>query len=258
MFIPLEDANIFSITFGQPSAFPILGIGGWIGSWELWSGPFSILSASWQTIAYDHRGTGATTASHESITLDRLVADLVAVLDHYRVDRCILAAESAGALVALTAAKKFPQRISGLVLVDAYYFNGVLENNDPFLAGLKSNYSQTLNAFVEACVPETNCEPIKRWGRQILDRASPEAAIALYRMTQTVDLRQEIGSINQPTLILHGDADKLVPLESAQWLAKTMPNATFTVLSGAGHVPTMTRPHEVAKEIMDFLKNFDK
>ena len=101
MFITIDGAKIFTTAFGSPAATCILGIGGWIGNWELWLDPFSILSGAWHTIAYDHRGSGATVAPIESITFERLVDDVFAVLDAYGVERCILAAESAGALTAL-------------------------------------------------------------------------------------------------------------------------------------------------------------
>ena len=255
MFITTGDAKIFTIAFGAPSTPAILGIGGWIGSWELWAEPFAALSASWYTVAYDHRGSGATRAPVESISFDRLVDDVFVVLDAYQVERTILAAESAGAAIAFGAALKAPERISGLVIVDGFYFQDTPEADDRFLAGLKSNYSQTLDWFVQACVPEDDCDHIKRWGRQILDRASPEAALALYRVPGSVDLRHDLGRVTQPTLILHGEADALVPLRSAHWLAQTLPNAKLTILPGAGHVPTLTRHHEVAQEIRRFFGN---
>ena len=253
MFIPVGDAKIFATTFGSPANPAILGIGGWIGSWELWAEPFSFLSGQWHTIAYDHRGSGATLAPVETISFDRLVEDVFVVLDTYQVNRTLLAAESAGATIALGAALRYPQRISGLVIVDGFYFQDTPESQDAFFAGLKSNYAQTLDWFVQACVPEVDCEPIKRWGRQILDRATAEAALALYRVPGSVDLRPKLNRITQPTLILHGEADSLVPLSSAQWLAQTLPAAKLVTLPGAGHVPTMTQPQTVAQEIMRFF-----
>jgi pimeloyl-ACP methyl ester carboxylesterase len=182
-----------------------------------------------------------------------LVEDVFVVLDTYQVERAILAAESAGATIALGAALRQPQRIAGLVIVDGFYYQNTPEGQDTFLAGLKSNYAQTLDRFVQACVPEADCDHIKRWGRQILDRSSPEAALALYRVPGSVDLRPDLGHIVHPTLILQGEADRLVPLASAQWLAQTLPNAKLVTLPGAGHVPTLTQPQAVAQEIMRFF-----
>jgi pimeloyl-ACP methyl ester carboxylesterase len=255
MFVDSGEATIFTTAFGPRPAPAILGIGGWIGNWELWAGPFSVLSERWRTLAYDHRGSGATQAPVETITFDQLVEDVFAVLDAYGVERAVLAAESAGALTALGAALQRPERVSGLVIVDGFYFQNTPADADRFLAGLKSDYARTLDWFVEACVPEADCEHIKRWGRQILQRASPEAALALYRVPGSVDLRGDLGRINQPTLILHGEADALVSVEAARWLAKTLPNAQLTLLPGAGHVPTMTRPEAVAQAMARFLES---
>jgi pimeloyl-ACP methyl ester carboxylesterase len=253
MFISIDDARIFTIAFGSPAAPVILGIGGWIGGWELWADPFSMLSGEWHTVAYDHRGSGATQCAIESITFERLVDDVFAVLDAYKVENCILAAESAGALTAFGAALKHPERISGLVIVDGYYANDTPAEDDPFLMGLISNYAATLDRFVEACVPEADSDHLKRWGRQILDRAAPDAAIALYRIPGSIDLRADLPRITQSTLILHGELDVLVPAAAARDLADTLPNARLIVLPGAGHVPTVTRPQEVAREIQSYF-----
>lgn len=253
MFIPIGDAKIFATSFGPAGAPVIVGIGGWIGSWELWADPFSILSRSWRAIAYDHRGAGATLAPVESITFHRLVEDVFAVLDAYNVENCVLAAESAGALTAFGAALEHPERITGLVIVDGMYFRETPSEEDLFLMGLRRSYSATLDRFVEACVPEPDSHHIKRWGRQILDRASQEAAIALYLSAGGVDLRSELSRIAQPTLILHGESDVIVPVDEARQLSKILPNSKLSVLPGAGHVLTMTRPREIAHEIMNFF-----
>ena len=253
MFVTVGNAKIYATSFGSTTSPVILGIGGWIGSWELWAEPFSILSQNWHTIAYDHRGAGATIAPVESITFERLVDDVFAVLDAYTVEDCVLAAESAGTLTALGAALKYPHRITGLVIVDGLFYRETPPEKDPFLLGLRQAYPATLDRFVEACVPEPDSDHIKRWGHQIIDRASQEAAIALHLAASKPDLRNDLHRISQPTLIIHGEADVLVSVEDARRLAKTIPNAKLKVLPGAGHVPTMTRPFEVAREITRFF-----
>ena len=259
MFITRDDARIFATAFGPKSGPAIIGIGGWIGSWELWLDPFSILSESWRTIAYDHRGSGATVAPIESITVDTLVDDLFAVLDAYEVERCIVAAESAGAITALAAALKQPQRVAGLVIVDGLYFRpNQPAGQDNMRAGLLADYAAMLDWFVAACTPERDVDPIRRWGRQILDRASPAAALALYDLPDSVDLRPDLARITQKTLIIHGDADAILPLAAARQLAATLPNAQLVILEGAGHVPTLTRPQEVARAIMSYFDDHSK
>ena len=188
----------------------------------------------------------------ESITFERLVDDVFAVLDALGIERCVLAAESAGTQTALAAAHRQPQRITGLVIAAGLSHRSPVEG-DPFLAGLQHAYSQTLDRFVAACVPESDSDHIKRWGRQILDRSSQAAAIALYRTASEVDLRPLLPDIRQPALLLHGAADAIAPAAEAQRLAEALPNATFKLLPGVGHTPTLTRPLEVAEEIARFF-----
>lgn len=254
MFITIGDAQIYAASFGSKSSPTIVGIGGWIGSWELWAEPFSILSQNWHTLAYDHRGAGATLAPIESITFDRLVDDVFAVLDAYAIEHCILAAESAGALTAFGAALKNPDRITGLVIVDGLIHRQTPPEKDPFLLGLQTAYSATLDRFVDACLPEPADGCIKQWGRKIINRASQDAAVALHLMASSVDLRADLPRLAQPTLIIHGEADLLVPISEAHWLAKTLPQAKLVVLKDAGHIPTMTHPVEIAQKITAFFR----
>lgn len=253
MFVNAGEARLYATSFGPRDAPVIVGIGGWIGSWELWAEPFSILSERWRTIAYDHRGSGASVAPVQSITFENLVDDLFAVLDAHGVEHCVLAAESAGALTALGAALARPQRIRRLVIVDGMFHRGVAPESDAFLQGLRVAYPATLDRFVQLCVPEPDCEPVKLWGRQILDRAAPEAAIALRLVGSGVDLRERLPQIVQPCLVIHGELDAIVPLAQARELAATLPDAQLVVLEGAGHVPTLTRPAQVAAAMTALL-----
>ena len=254
MFVNVDEAGLFTASFGPTDGPVLLALGGWIGSWELWLGPFEILSARRRTIGLDHRGAGATVAPVGSITFDRLVKDVVAVMDVLGIRRCALAGESVGGGVALAAAARHPDRFDRLILVSPHLPpTEAFVPDDSFDAALRAAYPQALDGFVAACLPEPGVEDVARWGRMILDRATPEAAIALYRMRATTDLREEARAVAAPTLILHGDADGIVPLASSERLATVIPHAQLEVLPGAGHVPTMSRPLEVASAIEAFL-----
>ncbi|MEO6063539.1 MAG: alpha/beta hydrolase [Thermoflexales bacterium] len=254
MFISVGDAKIYATSFGPVGRPAVLGVGGWTGSWELWAEPFSILSQRWRTIAYDHRGAGVTRAPVESITHDRLIDDVFAVMDAYQVERGVLAAESAGALTALGAALRHPARIAGLVLVDAMFYRAPMAQESPFVIGLRTAYAETLGRFVAACVPEPDSEHLRAWGIKILSRATSAEAIALFNAATGVDLRGDLARITQPVLIFHGERDVIVPLDQARELTAALPHAKLTVISGAGHVPSVTRPEEIAVGMADFLE----
>lgn len=259
MFITVDDATLFTAAFGPKMSVPILALGGWIGSWENWLEPFSVLSESQRVIAYDHRGSGVSIAPIESITFDALVDDVFAVLDEYDAEHCVLAAMSLGAAVALGAALKRPERIAALVLINPIDLSVQPQReSDAFLQALKRDYPRALQGFIEACIVEPDSTHIKHWGWHILNRASQDAAIALYRVSRSIAFGDALTRVAQPTLIIHGDADRVASLESARWLAETLPDARLEVIEGAGHMPTLTRPIEVAREIAWFISGIDE
>jgi len=254
MFIPHNNAQLYTVEFGNgPRAF--VAQGGWTGSWELWTEPFTQLSKTWRAVAYDHRGTGATIAPIESISIKNMVADLFAVLDNLNIETCVLGAESAGGIVAVNAVLQQPDRFEGLVLVDALLHNEANGSDTNFINELKANYKETIGGFVDACVPESepNSIEIRSWGRKILARATSESAVRLLECTHGIDLRPKLSQIQHRTLILHGDADALVPLSDSEYMATQIPNSHLHIFKGAGHVPTVTRPVEVAQVINQYF-----
>lgn len=254
MFISHNSAQLYTVDLGSgPNT--ILAHGGWTGSWELWIGPFQTLSRTWRTVAYDHRGTGATIAPADSISIGSMVDDLFAVMDKVKIEKCVLAAESAGGIVAVAAVLQHPERFDGLVLVDALLHNEDDGSDAAFIHGLKTNFHATLGGFADACVPESeqNSVEIRSWGKKILARSTPESAIRLLECTQGIDIRPKLSEIKIPTLIIHGDADIIVPLSDSEYSSTQIPENRFLVLEDAGHVPTMTRPLEVADAINHYF-----
>lgn len=254
MFIDVPGAKLFATRSGPATGTTLLAIGGWIGSAELWLEPLGQLSDAFGAIAYDHRGAGLSICEPAAITFDHLVADALAVLDTYGVQRCVVAAESAGAQTALALAARAPERVSHLVLVDGMVSRGVAVDNDPFLQGLRHQYPATLERFVQLCLPEPDSEPVKAWGRKILARAEPANAIALRIVGSTTDLTPLLLQVRQPSLLLHGALDAIVPLAQAEALRAALPDAELQVIAGAGHVPTLTRPLDVSRAIREFLQ----
>jgi 3-oxoadipate enol-lactonase len=252
MFVRTADADLLVSSFGAGSR-TILSHGGWVGSGELWLPPFEILSRTWRTVAYDHRGTGGTRCTASAITFEALVADLFTVMDALGIDQCVVAGESAGAAIVLEAVLRRPERFSGLVIVDGRYTGQRNAQRDQLIAGCRANFPATMDAFVDACVPEEDAEAERAWGKQIVGRSNGPAAIQLLECLEGIELEARLGSIELPTLVLHGSRDVITPLASSEKLAELIPNARLSVAEGAGHVPTVTRPAWVAAEIEAFF-----
>jgi pimeloyl-ACP methyl ester carboxylesterase len=244
VFVAAGGHLLNSVAFGTGPAF--VAHGGWVGNWELWQEPFGLMQERWRCVGYDHRGSGASTAPAEAISPEALVEDLFTVLDHHGVDTCLLAGESLGAVTCLQAVLREPERFRGLVLVDGAP-PPTPERTGGLVTGSRTDYPQTVAAFVDACIPEPDSDHIRRWGRQILLRADPEAAARMFECHYGLEL--ELGRVAVPTLVIHGAEDHVVPVEAGRAYASAIPGAELVVLSGTGHVPTLTRPREVVEAI---------
>lgn len=252
MFLKTSDAEFLISSYGNAKR-TLVAHGGWVGSGELWAAPFEQLSHSWRAVTYDHRGTGATRSTAPKITLELLVADLFRVLDALEIDTCVLAAESMGAMVALQAVLLQPDRFSGLVIVGGRYVGAPTPARDRLLAGCKANFPATMEAFVNACAPEVDCDAERAWGKLIVNRSNGPDAVQLMECVEHLDLTPHLSSITLPTLILHGRKDVIVTVNSSETMASLVPNSKLVIAEDAGHVPTITRPNWVANQIDSFF-----
>jgi pimeloyl-ACP methyl ester carboxylesterase len=254
MFLDVHGVRLHAVSFGAGDR-TILAVGGWTGSWEMWEGPLSSLSIDgWRCIAFDHRGSGESPVEPNLITVQNMVDDIIGALDQLSIESCVLAGESSGGAIAQLAAAQYPDRIIGLILVDSAATDKAERVPSAFAAACRNNYPAAVHAFVDRCVPEADSDHIRRWGRNLLLRAEPEQAARLIEMWQDDDVPViDKRKITQPTLIIHGTEDVIVPIESSRALQALIPNSELVELSGCGHVPTMTRPAEVYEAISRFF-----
>ncbi|MDA3038341.1 MAG: alpha/beta hydrolase [Actinomycetota bacterium] len=211
---------------------------------------FEILSRTIRCVSYDTRGTGFTEAHDRPISLPTLIDDLVSVLDAFEVERCVIAGESMGGLVALHAAATHPDRIEAVITsgsppaVD-------LATAAPRAAAARADYPAVVRPFVTACLNDVPDGSLQRWGEALFHGATGESAARL--LEALVGHPAPLAAVTQPVLVLHGTADIVVPRAAADVLVSGLANAELVLLEGAGHAPMVTRPADVASEIESWL-----
>ena len=249
MLIPVDDHHLRMTDLGRGT--PLLLHVGWVASWDLWLPLIEQLQHEWRCIAYDHRGAGASTFPASAITPSALVDDVFRVLDAAGVDRCVVAGESMGCLVVEQAVLRDPSRFLGLVLVGGPVTSppepGDAERMAARSAMMRADWSAYVDGFVSACLPEPDTAPLHLWGVQTLLPAGPEAGIEMF--TSHADVRVPLEEIGVPTLVIHGGADAIIPVDAGREAAARIPGADLVVLDGVGHVPPFTRPRETADAI---------
>lgn len=247
MFVTRADARLHTLVFGS-GPLSLLAVGGWIGPGDLWLDVFGHLP-HWRCVTFDHRGTGATAHGPRPIGVEDQVDDLLGVADTLALQPCVLAAESAGVGIALQAALQAPGRFAGLVLVGGSWKRPAPGAFDGIAAAVRRDYDAFLRVFVDACLNDSDSPDLRRWGLQVLQRSGAGHALQSLECRAELGVEDRLESIDLPALVLHGSADRIAPPADSRELARRLPRATLHELPGAGHVPTVTRPAEVARLI---------
>lgn len=241
------------------------------------------LEAGYQVIRYDHRGTGMTDwveswDRKNPYAVADMARDVVAVLDALQVERAHLVGLSMGGMVAQEVAIQQPTRAASLTLMMTSGFVG-----DPDLPGLSTRYF--LGSAIKGLpllkyrwlggeknlIKELIAKQVAALGYDQLD-VREQAEIVLYglRRRRGINLRgamqhftavtisgsrhEQLKLLNVPTLIVHGTADQMMPVEHGQKLAATIPNAKAIWLEGLGHVFPVPDLAELIKNITDHLE----
>ncbi len=242
---------------------PLLLICGMIGVREIWSPHIPELSRHFRLIMIDNRESGESDPEAGPYTVADMAGDGAALLDALAIDRAHVLGHSMGGFIALNLAVDRPSLIDRLILVSTTAATG---------AALGRPAPQLDPAAWIA-------DPVERTRRQLRSAAAPgyfdahpdqlEAVSALMannrlsfdgmqRRTHATysshDVRSRLASITVPTLIIHGDADRSIPLENGRALANGIPNASLTVFEGAGHFPQIERTEEFHRAVIEFLE----
>jgi len=173
---------------------------------------------------------------------------------------------SLGGQVALTWAQHFPAQVQRLVLVAttpcfanrADWPHGIAAATlQEFEGGLQQDYEGTLKRFLslQARSGDDARTVMAELRQSLFARGRPPAEVlrAGLEILLDTDLRPTVASVVQPTLLIHGDHDALVPLAAAEWLHTNLPHGSLEVVHGCAHAPFLSHQKEFVKLLTDFL-----
>ena len=255
-------------TDGPP---PIVLIHGTSASLHTWEGWVKALKAQRRVITFDLPGFGLTgpfagqyeAGNYSGDAYARFVVDL---LDALKVDRAVLGGNSLGGEVAWRTAYLAPPRVAALVLVDAA--------GPPFVPesmplGFRMARIPVLNRISEVALPRALVEEGVKSVYGDPSKVTPELVDRYFELTlregnrEALRLRMQhlvagehaerIATLKQPTLILWGGRDKLIPPEIAQQFHRQIAGSQLVLFQDLGHVPQEEDPARSVQPVKAFL-----
>jgi pimeloyl-ACP methyl ester carboxylesterase len=251
----------------RDDAEPIVLLHGTSASLHTWDGWAEALKGQRRVIRVDLPGFGLTgPAPSGDYSVPAYVSFLVQLLDRLSVQRAVVGGNSFGGYLAWKLAADHPQRVSRLVLVDAagYAFEPEsipLAFRMAQVKALKPLLDHTLpRGMVEASVKNVYGDPAKvtpelvdRYFELTLREGNRAALGERFRQSQGGEFEQQVPALQQPTLILWGGRDRLIPPAQGQRFAREIAGSRLVVFDDLGHVPHEEDPARTVAAVQAFL-----
>lgn len=266
-----QHIDLFYQDYG--SGQPVILIHGWPLSHRAWEAQVTeIVDAGFRCISYDRRGFGVSSAPWQAYDYSSLASDLNEFIIQLKLKDVILVGFSMGGGEVVRYFTDFGDKnikkaalissIIPLVKKKADNQDGVPEKDlKDIMEALKSdrfgflkefhknfyNYNKNKNKMSKAQL---------QYDWTIASDASPHATIEAAKAWAETDFRSELKNVTVPTLIVHGDADNIVPIKTAgDQAAKGIKNNTYKVIKGGPHGLNVTHKDELNKILISFFKS---
>ncbi|NHN47198.1 alpha/beta fold hydrolase [Halostella sp. JP-L12] len=235
-----------------------LGYGRWMWQWQR-----EALSKCYETVVWDNRGTGDSDAPAGPYTIAEMASDLEAVLDDHGAERAHVVGASMGGMIAQRYALDYDRAASLSLLCTSPGGEDAVEASPEVqqrMVAEPEGYDER-EVIRHRMAPamtdefrEANDDLIERivdW--RIEGDASEAGREAQLAAVGAFDVSDRLGDIDVPTLVAHGTADRILPVENAELLAEGLPDARVELFDGAPHLFFIERADAVNGTLLDFL-----
>lgn len=248
--------------FSDGEGEPVLLLNGLSSPANTWLRLRRQLSTSFRVLTIDNRGTGETGDPPGIYTMDVLANDALAVLDAAGESSAHVVGHSMGGLIAQELALRAPHRVRSLVLAATH--TGIGHALPEEMAGggelaaaaslSPEDRLAVLNGLLYA--PRTSRELIAQdEDVRAAQPTSPQGYEAQLRGAIVWDRLSELPTLQMPTLVLHGESDRVVPVSMGKRLAATIPQAQLHLIPDTGHALFTDAETETADVIRSFIES---
>ncbi len=228
----------------------------------MWHRTRPVLAASYRTIALDNRGVGSSDVPPGPYSMSGMADDAAKVLDAAEVQRAHVFGISMGGMIAQELALRFPDRVMSLILGCTAAGGPNAHRADPAaLEMLRTVSFMPPEKAAEAAVPFIYDS---RTPRDLIDediakrRSCMPTSIGYLGQLQAIlgwECYSRLDQITAPTLVIHGDHDRLVPPENGKMIAARIPRAQLVLIENAAHLFTTDQTAQAHEAILRFLSS---
>ena len=269
-FVDIMGMDVHYRDEGNPQdSLPVVlihGTGSSLHTFDAWA---TALKENRRVVRMDLPGFGLTGPfADRNYSMDGYVNFIAEFLSARGIRHCILGGNSLGGQIAWNFTLSHPEMVDKLILIDAA---GYPRKSTSIPIAFRVAQTPVLNKiltfitprFVVASSVENVYADKTKVTDALVDRyfdlslrdGNRQALVDRMQMPFDTSRLQQIKSIAQPTLILWGEEDGLIPVESAYQFQRDLPNDTLVVLQYSGHVPMEENPEESLEVISSFIEN---
>lgn len=251
---------------------PVVLIHGWPLSAQAWQPQVAALrDAGYRVVAYDRRGFGRSDKPESGYSYDVLADDLERVMAQCDLqDATLVGFSMGGGEVARYIARHGESRLHSVVFAAAVppYLMKTADNPDGPLTPEKAQeksaaferdrgayFEQFTTGFFSADGVPQVAESRRRETIDLCEQSAPHAASACMASFATTDFREDLKQLTLPTLVIHGDADAIVPVEgSGRRTHRAVPHSRLVIVSGAPHGLNVSHAPAFNDALLTFLR----
>ena len=250
---------------------PVILLHGWPLSSDSWDDQaMAIANAGMRAISYDRRGFGRSGQPWTGYDYDTLADDLACVIEQTGAEDATLVGFSmGGGEVARYLSRHKGKAVRSVALVSSVvpFMLKTADNPDGTDASVFEEMTQAMTAdraaffasffrdfFGVSMLSHPASAELLEWARSVSMQASLKATLACAKSFSSTDFRPDLPAFKVPTLIIHGTADKTVPIDAAgRAAALAIPQATLLEYAGAPHGLFATDKDRLTTDLLQFL-----
>src|ERR1019366_3719969 len=241
---------------------PLLLIMGMSGTALHWGEPFlEALRRDFDVIAYDHRGVGASSQLDGPVTIRQMAEDAASLLDALEIDSAHIMGISMGGMIAQELALAHPERVRTLTLGCTYCGGEGSSFLSPELAErlaearASRDRERALRTSWEANVSTTMVDDPDAFADYLaIGRQRSVALQVIEAQTEAIhahDTRARLSALEMPTLVIHGTADQILPVQNGRLVASCIPGSRLEIFEDVGHLFFWERPDRAAELVRE-------